>query len=79
MDAHTEATIKMVADEIGAGAYGPYSVQEGTDAEEHAIIGTFDRAFDAVLLARTTAGRSLKFCFVLDRDGAVVMSYEGRA
>lgn len=79
MDAHTEATIKMVADEIDAGSYGPYSVQEGTDTEEHAIIGTFDRAFDAVLLARTTAAHSPKFCFVLDRDGSPVMSYEGRA
>lgn len=79
MDAHTQALIKMVADEIDASSYGPYSVQEGSDAEAHAIIGTFDTAFDAVLLARTTAAKSSKFCFVLDRAGSPVHVYEGRA
>lgn len=78
MDAHTEATVQAVANEIEATSYGPYRVQHGTDAEEHNIIGTFDSARDAVLLARTTAAQSSKFCFVLDRDDSPVMTYEGR-
>ena len=78
MDKDTETMIKRVADEIGANFEGPYRVQEGVDTGEQGTIGTFDNAFDAIVLAYTTAAQSTKHCFVLDPAGRVPVVWPGR-